>query len=72
MRSSPAPPWRSPPGSVGYFLSARSVFIADALSTSPFTGALAAIAFGLDARLGLSQSRSWSRSAWVRWPAGPT
>ncbi len=41
-------------GLVGYFLVLRSqVFSADALSHVAFTGALAALAFGLDARLGL-------------------
>ena len=53
-RSSPAP--RSPPpcGLVGYFVVLRSqVFTGDALSHVAFTGALAALAFGVDARLGL-------------------
>jgi zinc/manganese transport system permease protein len=41
-------------GLVGYFLTLRSqVFTADALSHVAFTGALAALAFGVDARLGL-------------------
>jgi zinc/manganese transport system permease protein len=41
-------------GIVGYFLVLRAqVFTADALSHVAFTGALAALAFGLDARLGL-------------------
>jgi zinc/manganese transport system permease protein len=41
-------------GLVGYFLVLRSqVFSGDALSHVAFTGALAALAFGLDARLGL-------------------
>jgi zinc/manganese transport system permease protein len=41
-------------GLVGYFLVLRSqVFTADALSHVAFTGALAALAFGVDLRLGL-------------------
>ncbi len=41
-------------GLVGYFLVLRAqVFIADALSHVAFTGALAALALGFDARLGL-------------------
>jgi len=41
-------------GLVGWFLVLRSqVFSADALSHVAFTGALAALAFGLDVRLGL-------------------
>ncbi|MCW2709789.1 MAG: transporter [Frankiales bacterium] len=41
-------------GLIGYFLVLRGqVFTADALSHVAFTGALAALAFGLDARLGL-------------------
>jgi zinc/manganese transport system permease protein len=41
-------------GLVGYFLVLRAqVFTADALSHSAFTGALAALAAGLDARVGL-------------------
>jgi zinc/manganese transport system permease protein len=41
-------------GLVGYFLVLRAqVFTADALSHVAFTGALAALAFGIDARLGL-------------------
>jgi zinc/manganese transport system permease protein len=41
-------------GLVGYFLVLRAqVFTADALSHVAFTGALAALAFGLDARVGL-------------------
>ena len=41
-------------GLVGYFVVLRSqVFSGDALSHVAFTGALAALAFGLDARLGL-------------------
>jgi zinc/manganese transport system permease protein len=41
-------------GLVGYFLVLRAqVFIADALSHVAFTGALAALAFGLDVRAGL-------------------
>jgi zinc/manganese transport system permease protein len=41
-------------GLVGYFVVLRSqVFSGDALSHAAFTGALAALAFGLDARLGL-------------------
>ncbi|MDE3077262.1 MAG: metal ABC transporter permease [Chloroflexota bacterium] len=41
-------------GLVGYFLVLRGqVFLGDALSDIAFTGALAALAFGLDARLGL-------------------
>jgi len=41
-------------GLVGYFVVLRSqVFIGDALSHMAFTGALAALAFGVDARLGL-------------------
>jgi zinc/manganese transport system permease protein len=41
-------------GLVGYFLVLRAqVFTGDALSHVAFTGALAALAFGLDARLGL-------------------
>jgi len=41
-------------GPVGYLLVLRSqIFTADALSHVAFTGALAALAFGLDARLGL-------------------
>jgi zinc/manganese transport system permease protein len=41
-------------GLVGYFLVLRSqVFSADALSHVAFTGALAALAFGIDLRLGL-------------------
>jgi len=41
-------------GLVGYFLVLRAqVFTTDALSHVAFTGALAALAFGLDARLGL-------------------
>lgn len=41
-------------GLVGYFLVLRSqVFTGDALSHVAFTGALAALAFGLDSRLGL-------------------
>src|SRR5436305_3433299 len=41
-------------GLVGYFLVLRAqVFTADALSHVAFTGALAAIAAGLDARIGL-------------------
>jgi zinc/manganese transport system permease protein len=41
-------------GLVGYFLVLRSqVFTADALSHVAFTGALAALAFGIDARVGL-------------------
>src|SRR3954454_5992813 len=41
-------------GLVGYFLVLRSqVFTADALSHVAFTGALVALAFGLDARVGL-------------------
>ena len=41
-------------GVVGYYLVLRAqVFTADALSHVAFTGALAALAFGLDARLGL-------------------
>jgi zinc/manganese transport system permease protein len=41
-------------GLVGYFLVLRAqVFSADALSHVAFTGALAALAFGFDARLGL-------------------
>ncbi|MDQ1361883.1 MAG: zinc/manganese transport system permease protein [Acidimicrobiaceae bacterium] len=41
-------------GLVGYFLVLRSqVFTADALSHVAFTGALAALAFGIDLRLGL-------------------
>jgi zinc/manganese transport system permease protein len=41
-------------GPVGYFLALRGqVFTSDALSHVAFTGALAALAFGLDARIGL-------------------
>src|SRR5450755_1285731 len=41
-------------GVVGYFMVLRSqVFTGDALSHVAFTGALGALAFGLDARLGL-------------------
>lgn len=41
-------------GLVGYFLVLRAqVFTADALSHVAFTGALAALAFGVDARIGL-------------------
>ncbi|HEX7659155.1 MAG TPA: metal ABC transporter permease [Pseudonocardiaceae bacterium] len=41
-------------GAVGYFMVLRSqVFTGDALSHVAFTGALAALAFGVDARLGL-------------------
>jgi zinc/manganese transport system permease protein len=41
-------------GLVGYFLVLRSqVFTADALSHVAFTGALAALAFGIDVRIGL-------------------
>src|SRR5436305_8260844 len=41
-------------GLVGYFLVLRAqVFTADALSHVAFTGALAALAFGLDQRIGL-------------------
>src|SRR5258705_12907955 len=41
-------------GLVGYFLVLRAqVFTADALSHVAFTGALAALAAGLDARIGL-------------------
>ena len=41
-------------GAVGYFMVLRSqVFTGDALSHVAFTGALGALAFGLDARLGL-------------------
>jgi zinc/manganese transport system permease protein len=41
-------------GLVGYFLVLRAqIFTADALSHVAFTGALAALAFGIDARLGL-------------------
>src|SRR2546423_2073803 len=41
-------------GLIGYFLVLRAqVFTADALSHVAFTGALAALAAGLDARLGL-------------------
>jgi zinc/manganese transport system permease protein len=41
-------------GLVGYFMVLRSqVFTGDALSHAAFTGALAALAFGIDARLGL-------------------
>jgi len=41
-------------GLIGYFLVLRAqTFTADALSHVAFTGALAALAFGLDARLGL-------------------
>lgn len=41
-------------GLVGYFLVLRSqVFLGDALADIAFTGALAALAFGVDARLGL-------------------
>ncbi len=41
-------------GLVGYFVVLRSqVFSADALSHVAFTGALAALAFGIDARIGL-------------------
>src|SRR6478672_7268877 len=41
-------------GLVGYFVVLRSqVFSGDALSHVAFTGALAGLAFGLDARLGL-------------------
>jgi zinc/manganese transport system permease protein len=41
-------------GLVGYFLVLRNqVFVGDALSHVAFTGALAALAFGLDLRLGL-------------------
>ncbi len=41
-------------GVVGYFMVLRSqVFTGDALSHVAFTGALAALAFGMDARLGL-------------------
>ena len=41
-------------GFVGYFMVLRSqVFTGDALSHVAFTGALAALAFGIDARLGL-------------------
>ena len=44
-------------GLVGYFLVMRSqVFTADALSHATFTGALAALAFGVDVRLGLFAS----------------
>jgi zinc/manganese transport system permease protein len=43
-----------PAGLVGYFLVLRAqVFTADALSHVAFTGALAALAFGVDVRLGL-------------------
>src|SRR5215471_10363610 len=43
-----------PAGLVGYFLVLRAqVFTADALSHVAFTGALAALAAGLDARVGL-------------------
>ena len=41
-------------GAVGYFMVLRSqVFTGDALSHAAFTGALGALAFGIDARLGL-------------------
>jgi len=41
-------------GAAGYFLVIRGqIFVADALSHVAFTGALAALAFGLDERLGL-------------------
>jgi len=44
-------------GLVGYFLVVRSqVFTADALSHVTFTGALAALAFGVDVRIGLFAS----------------
>jgi zinc/manganese transport system permease protein len=46
-----------PSGLVGYFLVLRSqVFSADALSHVTFTGALAALAFGVDVRIGLFAS----------------
>ena len=52
--SSPAPPSPLAAGLVGYFLVLRAqVFTADALSHVAFTGALAALAAGLDARIGL-------------------
>lgn len=44
-------------GAVGYFLVLRSqVFTADALSHAAFTGALGALAFGIDLELGLYSS----------------
>src|SRR2546423_2846987 len=51
-RAAPAVPLGA--GLVGYFLGLRAqVFTADALSHVAFTGALAALAAGLDARIGL-------------------
>ena len=54
-------------GLVGYFLVLRAqVFTADALSHVAFTGALAALAAGLDARIGLFAVTIPSPSAWAR------
>ena len=74
-RSWPAPPSPSPAGLVGYFLVLRGqVFTGDALTHVAFTGALAALAAGLDLRLGLFAPPSPSRSAWAcsAAAAGPT
>ena len=47
-------------GIVGYFMVLRSqVFTGDALSHVAFTGALGALAFGVDARLGLFTATGW-------------
>ena len=49
-------------GLVGYFVVLRGqVFTGDALSHVAFTGALAALAFGVDARVGLFTAGSSSR-----------
>ena len=58
-------------GLVGWFVVLRAqVFAGDALSHVAFTGALAAAAFGVDLKAGLSWRRSSAASSWARSATG--